>query len=318
MPHSHTLSLQNDDLTVELIPSEGGRISSLRSRLTGLEFLTRSTRSGLSEQPRVDALFQHGPCAGIEECLPTVGPGPAQGGFAPDHGDFWQLPWDVEASSDNQLRVSARGFSRTFRFTKELALEGGILRVRYRIENIGTAVQSFLYACHPLFAISAGDRILLPPGVRELALNYSRNDRIGQRGAIVTWPVTASGVCLDVTGGPETGNAEMFYTPRLNEGLCGIWRKATGEVLEVSFDTASLPYLGLWICHGGWPDQSHGPRQYAVALEPTTCGCNTLAEAQQMGSAVELGVGEAAEWEIRFRIIAPRGLCRLLSDPCTT
>ncbi len=114
-----------------------------------------------------------------------------------------------------------------------------------------------------------------------------------------------------------TGNRHcgMFYTSRLNEGLCGIWRHATGEVLEVSFDTASLPYLGLWICHGGWPDQSEGPRQYAVALEPTTSRCNTLAEAQQAGLAVELGAGEIAEWEILFRIIPPRELSQLLSDP---
>jgi hypothetical protein len=96
----------------------------------------------------------------------------------------------------------------------------------------------------------------------------------------------------------------MFYTARLHEGLCGIWRRATGEVLEVSFDTARLPYLGLWICYGGWPDQGDGPRQYAVALEPTTSACNTLAEAQQNGSAVELGIGHIAEWQIRFEIKA--------------
>jgi galactose mutarotase-like enzyme len=301
----HISSLQNDALTVELIPSEGGRISSLRCRLTGLEFLTQSLRTGPLPHPSLDALFQHGPCAGIEECLPTVGPGPAQDGFVPDHGDFWQLSWDVLTSSDERLQVSAVGFSRTLRFTKELALEGNSLRVRYRVENIGTAAQSFLYACHPLFAISAGDRILLPPEVHHLTLNYSRNDRVGQRGSIVPWPVTVSGIRLDVTEGPEVETAEMFYTARLHEGLCGIWRKATGQLLEVSFDTASLPYLGVWICHGGWPDQVDGPRQYAVALEPTTSMCNTLAEAQQMGSAVQLEASEVAEWQIRFRITAP-------------
>jgi galactose mutarotase-like enzyme len=299
-------SLQNADLAVELIPAEGGRISSLKSRATGLEFLTQSSRGGPYPQPRLDALFQHGPCAGIEECLPTVGPSPAPGGYVPDHGDFWQLPWQVVASADDHLQVSADGFSRSLRFSKDLALERSTLCVRYRVENTGLAPQSFLYACHPLFAISAGDRILLPREIRELTLHYSRRDRIGQRGSIVSWPVTASGLHLDVTGGPEAGTAEMFYSARLKEGTCGIWRHATGQVLEVSFDTSLLPFLGLWICHGGWPDQSEGLHQYAVALEPTTSACNTLAEAQQQGSAIELAAGGVFEWQIRFGVSSDR------------
>jgi galactose mutarotase-like enzyme len=302
MATPHIDFLENDHLTVTLIPSEGGRIASLRSRHTGLEFLTQSTRTGPLPPPSLDALFQRGPAAGIEECLPTVGPGLAQGGFVPDHGDFWQIPWQVVAGADGHLRVSADGFSRTLRFTKDLTLHDSTLSVRYRVENIGAAPQSFLYACHPLFAVSSGDRILLPREVRELVLNYSRNHRIGERGSIVPWPVTASGIRLDMTEGPEAGTAEMFYTARLIEGLCGIRRRATGEVLKVSFDTARLPYLGLWICHGGWPDQGDSPRQYAIALEPTTSACNSLAEAQQIGSAVELGVGHISEWQICFEV----------------
>ena len=313
MATSHTGSLENDHLTVQLIPAEGGRIASLRSRPTGLEFLTQSTRTGPLPKPSLDGLFQTGPCAGIEECLPTVGAGPAQGGFVPDHGDYWQLPWQVLARTDGHLRVSADGFSRALRFTKDLTLQESTLHVRYCVENIGAAPQSFLYACHPLFAVSAGDRILLPREVRELALNYSRDNRIGKRGSIVGWPVTASGIRLDVTAGPEAGTAEMFYTGRLHEGLCGIWRRATGEMLEVSFDTACLPHLGLWICYGGWPDPSDGPRQYAIALEPTTSACNALAEAQQLGSAVELGVGQTAEWQIQFVVQGTRRLSPLIS-----
>jgi galactose mutarotase-like enzyme len=312
MATADVYSLQNADLAVDLIPSEGGRIASLRSRLSGLEFLTQSNRTGPYPQPGLATPFQHGPCAGIEECLPTVGPGEAEGGFVPDHGDFWQLPWELLASAGDQLSLSATGFSRALRFAKHLALQSSTLEVRYRVENIGAEPQSFLYACHPLFAVSTGDRILLPPDIRALTLNYSRDHRIGERGSIVPWPVTASGIRLDVTEGPERGTAEMFYTGRLKEGVCGIWRRAADQVLEVAFDTSRLPFLGLWICYGGWPDQSDGPRQYAVALEPTTSGCNTLAEAQQMGCAVELRVGDVSEWEIRFQILTPGRDSKLL------
>jgi galactose mutarotase-like enzyme len=305
------ISLRNDHLAVQLIPAEGGRISSIRSHATGLEFLTQSKRTGPYPQPSLTTPFQDGPCAGVEECLPTVGPGSPLSGYVPDHGDFWQLPWRVLANSGDRLQVFADGFSRTLRFTKDLSLEGTALRVQYRVENTGSAPQSFLYACHPLFAVSAGDRILLPPEVQELTLQYSRDDRIGYSGALVSWPIAPSGFHLDVTEGPEAGTAEMFYTARLSEGICAIRREATGQMLQVSFDTSALPFLGIWICSGGWPDQGEGPRQYAVALEPTTSACNTLAEAEQQGSAINLAPGAVFEWQIRFEVITDAPQSRL-------
>lgn len=190
-------------------------------------------------------------------------------------------------------------------FTKHLALEGDAFRVSYRVENIGPKAQSFLYACHPLFAVSEGDRILLPKGIRELTLDYSKGGRLGAAGSAVTWPVTQSGHQLDVASGPEAGTAEMFYSSRSSETVCGICRKASRQVLEVSFDGARLPYLGLWLCYGGWPDDPTGPLQYAVALEPTTSPYNTLAKAQQAGAAIALEAEETFDWEISFSVREP-------------
>lgn len=296
--------LRNVALSVEIIPDEGGRIASLKSLHSGMEFLTQSHRSGSYSRPGFDAAFQDGPCAGIEECLPTVGACGSEtgGGRVPDHGDFWQLRWNVTSASSSHLQMFATGFSRTLRFSKELSLDDDSLRVGYRVENTGSAVQSFLYACHPLFAVSDGDLILLPSEIRELRLDYSRGNRLGSSCTTVSWPESEGGIRLDVAGCPTSGTAEMFYTPRLSQGLCGLYRKATAQRLDVLFDPERLPYLGLWLCYGGWPDDGSGVRQYAVALEPTTSGCNTLTEAERSGAAVALRAGETFDWEIRFRV----------------
>lgn len=308
--------LKNSELSVEVLPAEGGRIASLKSLRSGMEFLTRSRRSGRYPKAGLDTRFQDGPCAGIEECLPTVGPsGPeTEGGPAPDHGDFWQLPWRLFAASDTHANMSAAGFSRTLRFSKQLTLEHNTLRVAYAVENAGSTAQSFLYACHPLFAVSAGDRVLLPSEIREMRLDYSKGDRLGASGSIVTWPATESGVRLDATLGPEAGTAEMFYTSRLRDGLCGVYREASDQVLEVSFDTERLPFLGLWLCYGGWPSDGHEPRQYAVALEPTTSPCNTLVNAQRTNTAISLKAGETYDWEILFTVREGRALRSDLFD----
>jgi galactose mutarotase-like enzyme len=302
--------LKNFELSVEVLPAEGGRISSLKSLHSGMEFLTQSRRGGRYPKAGLDTRFQDGPCAGIEECLPTVGPsGPeTEGGAAPDHGDFWQLPWKLLTASDTYASMTMVGFSRTLRFSKQLTLEHNTLRVGYTVENAGSTAQSFLYACHPLFAVSAGDRVLLPSEIRQLRLDYSKGDRLGASGSIIPWPTTKSGVHLDVTLGPEARTAEMFYTPRLQEGLCGIYRETSAQVLEVSFDTERLPFLGLWLCYGGWPSDGEEPRQYAVALEPTTSPCNDLANAQRTNTAISLEAGETYDWEILFTVKDARAL----------
>lgn len=309
MDDSKTQSLTNSELSVEIIPAEGGRISSLRSVRSGLEFLTQSQRRERYPHAGLDARFQDGYCAGIEECLPTVGSsGPkTEGGPAPDHGDFWQLPWQVLAASDNEVSISAVGFSRALRFSKRLILEHKTLRVAYTVGNISSIRQSFLYACHPLFAVFRGDRVLLPSEIRELRLDYSKKDRLGMSGSIISWPITQEGVRLDVASGAEAGTAEMFYSSRLNETACGIYREQSGQVLEVSFDSRRLPYLGLWLCYGGWPPDGEEPLQYAVALEPTTSPCNTLAKAQQTNTAISLKAGETYEWEILFGVREAEG-----------
>jgi galactose mutarotase-like enzyme len=309
MENTQVYSLQNSELAIKVIPAEGGRISSLKSLKSGIEFLTQSQRIGPYPEAGLQTQFRDGACAGIEECLPTVGPsGPeTDGGPAPDHGDFWQLPWQILTASRSEIAMSAVGFSRPLKFQKRLALNGNILRVSYLAENFGTGPQSFLYACHPLFAVEAEDRIILPDEVHELTLDYSRNARLGQPGSMITWPVAKSGHHLDVAFGPETATAEMFYTSRLNQGTCGIYRKASGQILEVLFDTHRLPYLGIWLCYGGWPDGSTGPLQYAVALEPATAPCNTLAKAQETNTAIILKPGESFDWEITFKVREPEG-----------
>src|ERR1700761_1173279 len=305
MNRDHLL-LQNANLSVTVRPREGGRVSSLRSLQTDLEFLTQAQRNVSSKPPSMDALFRDGPCSGIEECLPTVGISGAEteGGPAPDHGDFWQVVWEVERASATEVRLHADGFSRTLRFTKQLVLEESALRTRYSVQNTGGEPQSFLYACHPLLSVEEGDRIVLPDEIRSLRLDYSHAGRLGEQGDIVAWPQARPNLELDVVRSADVGTAEMFYTSSLRDGHCALYRCAHRQALLLSFDTAQLPFLGIWLCYGGWPG-GDGAQQYAVALEPTTSPCNTLIEAQRQASAVLLQPQAIREWEIRFEVTRP-------------
>jgi galactose mutarotase-like enzyme len=297
------LHLQNALLRAVIAPAEGGRVVSLVSLRSGLEFLLQSHHPLAMLSPSRDASFGDGACAGIEECLPTVSKCEVNGEAIPDHGDFWQMAWRVlPPPHPNAICLTADGFSRPLRFTKTFALHDACLRIDYEIENIGPTPTSFLYATHPLLAVDAGDSILLPEEVTALTLHSSKDDRLGVSGDSIPWPhpITVApqhpGRILPITA----ATADMFYTGKLRHGWCGLYRAQSRQGLALHFDTAALPYLGLWICCGGWPES--GPKQYAFAPEPTTAPCGSLQQAFNRGVSAPLLPGRALRFTIQFRV----------------
>lgn len=149
----------------------------------------------------------------------------AKNGAVPDHGDFWQLPWQVEMYGDSRLRQSAIGFSRRLRMTKELSVTGRCLRMGYTISNVGDSPNPFLYACHALLAVDEGDIILLPDEVTSVSVNYSRDERVARPGDRVPWPqVSTSNRDLSIVLPYKAHSAEMLYTKRLARGWAAVYR----------------------------------------------------------------------------------------------
>ncbi|WP_218623970.1 aldose epimerase [Granulicella sp. dw_53] len=301
--------LENGALRVVLAPRSGARIVSLQGG--GLEFLLQpynlSDQLDPSELLIPGLAFQDGACSGMDECLPTVARSKAgvPGLEAPDHGDYWNIPWTiVERADPASVTVTADGTSRPLRFTKRLDLQSTFLRIEYSLENLGAAHVEYLYACHPLFAIDAGDRIVLPAEVTATRLEYSHRRRLGGKGDTVSWPIAqteAGPIDVSVTLDPHADTGDMLYTEALTVGRCGLYRAAAQRGVVLKFDPASLPHLGLWLCYGGWPPDA-GPRQVAVALEPTVAPRGSLEDAVRDGVAVVLSPHEIRSWSLEFHL----------------
>jgi galactose mutarotase-like enzyme len=307
--HAVPVTLRTDEIEVTVIPQEGGRIASLRSIQTGLEFLTQARPGRPAIESSVDASFQRGPCAGAEECLPTVGPCPdCTGGPVPDHGDFWQIPWQVDSLADTRLAMHAVGFSRPLRFERVVEVNEASLSLSYKIVNVGPKPLSFLYAWHPLFAVEAGDRVVLPSEVADVSLSYSRDEALERVGRDLQWPALENKKGrrdLSVAMAPHHETAEMIYTRRLCVGRCGLFRRNYGQGVIVSFDPSRLPYLGVWLCFGGWPISGAESKQVAIALEPTTAPFNTLSDSEQAGLAVSLDPECSFIWDMQVDLTSP-------------
>ena len=287
--------------SVLVMPALGGKIASLR---IGSHELLHTPLNPYGPRNRTMG-FAEGDASGWDECLPSVSECSVttKAGTAtiPDHGDLWRVPWQVLESTEDSITLRAQCFSLPLQLTRSLILSetasGWKIRLLYSLINLADYAVPWAWTAHPLFVCEEGDRIVLPSGVRSLRLEDSRGNRLGSRGDAVTWPMAkvmaevmakaidglASGEAWDDlddlsrahTG--RSGRADKLFAGPMQEGWSQLERAAIGLRIKVGFDPAITPYLGLWLCYGGWPE-GHELKQVCVALEPATAPVDSLAE----------------------------------------
>jgi len=278
------------DCSVTILPRLGGKIASIRIRNTEL------LQSPLAAYaPRTETMpFDQADASGWDECLPSVAAcvleTSAGTAHVPDHGDLWRVEWLVNEqdsdTADGPVTLTGACFSlpltlqRTAQLTE--ATSGWRLQLDYLLKNTGTFPAPWSWAAHPLFVAEAGDRIVLPPSIQTLRLEGSGGYRLGKNGDSVAWPLAtlSDGTRSDmsVAQAPESGIGDKLFAGPLNstDNWCALERPKAGVRIKVGFDPAATPYLGLWICYGGWPERP-GLKQVCVALEPATAPVDSLA-----------------------------------------
>jgi galactose mutarotase-like enzyme len=273
------------DCLVTLLPQFGGKVASILVR--GHELLQAPLAP---YAPRTRTMsFDQGDASGWDECLPSVAgctvntvDGPVE---VPDHGDLWRLEWQVLSNANGSVAMSAECFSLPLRLERTISLsqteKGYRIQAEYRVTNTGPAPTPWFWSAHPGYAAEAGDRVILPGTVKTLRVEGSGGGRLGKSGDSVAWPVaklvTGGETDLSISTAFESGTGDKLFAGPLAamENWVALERPKAGVRLRVSFDSAATPYLGLWICNGGWPDRP-GPKQHCVAMEPTTAPVDSL------------------------------------------
>lgn len=269
---------------ITVLPQFGGKIASIL--FNEHELLQAPLAPLAARTPTMS--FDAGDASGWDECLPSVAACtvPLRQGIAnvPDHGDLWRVPWHEINGNGSSVALRAACFSLPLELARELTLEknskGYRLNAAYKLTNVGKEPVPWSWAAHPLFAAEAGDRIVLPTTIRTLLVEGSRHDRLGKSGETIGWPIaTIAGGKADlrVARGAESGIGDKLFAGPLSadENWCTLERPSIGVRIRVSFNTVENPYLGLWICFGGWPEGS-GKKQMCVAMEPSTAPVDSL------------------------------------------
>lgn len=299
---TENVTIRAGECTLTVLPQFGGKIASIR---IGEQELLQKPLAPIA--PRTEAMaFDESDASGWDECLPSVAACTVEtaAGAAeiPDHGDLWRVNWKESGTREQGLASRDKGSGGSGQgnhpvtltgkcFSLPLELKRGIelsetpggwrLDLNYRVTNTGNYSVPWSWAAHPLFAVEEGDRIVLPKSIRSLRLEGSGRARLGKGGDTVAWPVAtlANGGAADLTvgGDPESGIGDKLFAGPLStvQNWCVLERSA-GLRIRVRFDVTATPYLGLWICYGGWPEKA-GMKQMCVAMEPATAPVDSLA-----------------------------------------
>ncbi len=314
------ITLQSDSLRAVVMPQLGGKIASLAllpwAGQLGGSLLQGPLKPYALRTPEMG--FPEADGSGWDECLPTVGgcvvTHDGKQVEAPDHGDFWRLVWKVDEHTDETLRLSASApeGALPLAFERSIEVDGERMLLEYTVRNTGASAVPYLWSAHPLFAVDPGDRIILPHSVEEVVTEYTANGRLGERGSTHGWPFTGDArpgrefepVDLTTVGQPNDGVGDKIVTLAPKEGWCTLDRRTLGVRVTLRFDPEACPWLGLWLCYGGWPESIPARKGFAVALEPCTAPVDSLAEAIARGEAKTLAPGEEHRWQLLLEVTA--------------
>lgn len=306
------LVVENGALRLTIVPALGGKIVSLIRLETGREYLLPpSAPDRVCRTPSYGDSFEAYEAGGFDECLPTVAEcgypeEPFRSSRLPDHGDVWCLPAAVEIVG-GQVRLTTSLRSLPLQFRKQISLEGNTVRLDYEATNLSPSTMKFLWSAHPLLRIEPGAEIVLPQEVQEVEVAWSNGERMGNPGDRCSWPEarerSGRNVALNRVVSPTANTAEKLFTPRLSEGSCGMFLPREEEWIAFRFDCRLVPYVGVWICQGGWPLRQ-AAKTFTVALEPSMGRPDSLAEAVRRNECAVLGSYGSLRWWMEIEVHA--------------
>lgn len=283
----HTIG--NSAVSCSLAPELGGRVVSLRDRVTGREWLDGWSPAAERRlwKPADPSDYASGPGAGLDECLPTVLPCEVEGRRLGDHGELWNRPTVVRLGADGTSAVTHWNLqSLPLGFTRIVSVTGNRVHFDYRIENLAAAPTPFQWAWHPLFTLEPGDL---------LRIAGDPDTCFAPGGARLPWPHTAPGCDLaraDLAGA-VSHCAKVFVGPLARPGAT--IRTRTGAGLALEWPAEWLPYAGIWITRGGWKGLHHW------AIEPTNAPADRLSDVvddPNLRTLAWLEPGEVRQWRI--------------------
>ncbi len=307
------LSIRNNLIEAVFLPQLGSKMIGLINKKTGTQFLLENQgKDKIYKQAFHGADYSMYDASGFDECFPTIEASEVtvQNGNAgsnkinyPDHGELWSKEWNYKIQGESILFFT-KGVNAKYTIEKMITLKENHLIIDYNLVNLSGCTLNYIWSAHPLLAVEEGDRIIIPECVDKLLVNWASDAEIGTFGQYIEWTSLNS----DSNGrnyfkikSKDTGIALKGFTDSLDKGFAVLYRPLKNESILISFDSKKLPYLGIWLCYGGWPVDSN-KKHFTVALEPASGRPDSLSEAIKRNECSVIGINEEKNWQIEFSL----------------
>jgi hypothetical protein len=287
-----TVELENKWFKLRILPEVGAKIYDLIWKPTGKNILWHNPRIAPQPYP-IESEFDNYWCGGWDDAFPTCDECMFQGQRYPSLGELRSLRWNVESArrqgSDAAARLSTFGPITPARAMKTVTLESQspVVRMQYRIENLGPMNVDFLWGTHPALAITEHTILRIP--ARHGIVSQCNQANWGRAGQRYDWPIleTESGrLEMNKVQGIDANLCFGHYAIDLEDAWYAIEDTSSGEGFLLKFPLDQCPCLWLWLNYGGWRGLHH------VILEPWTSVPVNLAQAYEQKTSRCLKPGE--------------------------
>lgn len=295
------LLLENDHLSVRVLAEAGGKIVSLRGMPDGRDWLWHNPHLPVRTPVYGASYVETMDSGGWDEIFPSVLADEVGGLSIPDHGDLAGLPWQVVEHLPDRLVMEVRTRFAPCLLRRGMALAGDRLKMCYSVRNEGVETVPYVWCAHPLIALEPGMRLIMPEGVRMTVTGGAGFPLVEG----FDWPHLPGAGAMDVIPDPEAPGfhpvAVKMFSAAGAVGRMTVLRPSDDSVLELDWNPAEIPHLGLWMNLGAWSGCG-SPPYFNLGIEPSTAAADRLTDACEQGSARRLEPGAVAEWALFVRV----------------
>lgn len=283
-----TVILENQHLRIGILAGKGTDIVELNYKPLDLDFVwltpggVRNPVTFASTAPDARAIFRDNYPGAWQEIFPSGGnPSSFEGANYNQHGELFNVPWDVAIVEDTEDLVAARFTVRTrkspFLLEKTIRLPAGEagFQIQERIVNESPATTNAMWGHHITFGqpfLKPGSRIRLPDGITVVPPTEDvSSGSCGASGAgTFTWPIDPrSGVDLSVIPDRGTPSGVHYLAGfRNSEAWYELVDPETGIGARIEWDADVMPYLWYWREFGASTGYPWYGRNFNIGLEP--------------------------------------------------
>lgn len=272
------VEIETKEYTVTVLPSEGGKIASFKTKSDGKEYFLQNPAPKYGHVGLKDS-YVDGECSGFDDMFPTIDPvvvknGSRQGLEYPDHGEVCRLPFSYTVT-ERGLEMRVRSETLRYEYKKTITEDAyGKLCIVYEIENLSDDEFHVLWAGHCLIKAEQGGRVLLPYAEgAQTDIMFDTVGRFGKAGDRI--PLQKQHLLSVWQDGVK--ECRKYYFPEgCKEGYVA-YRYPNGKTFVIEFDKETLPYIGVWLNFGYVKDY------YCIGLEPCCVGYDTVENAKKYG-----------------------------------